>query len=129
MPRDDLEHGLVWGFASVAEHGGIPVVDLQGDTMDEGELQKTAHEFMTNARTGGVMHMRDPDTGAVIKAGDIVESVVLTHELQKALGIKLDCVPWLICLKVTNSAVRKAIARGELRGFSVAGAGLRTRLQ
>ncbi len=128
MPRDDLEHGLVWGFASVAEHNGVPVVDCQNDVMDEGELQKTAHEFMTNTRTGGVMHMRG-ENGEVVKAGDIVESVVLTHELQKALGINLGMVPWLVCLRVTNAEVRKAIARGDLKGFSIAGAGMRTPMQ
>src|SRR5690348_16762945 len=83
--RDDLEDGLVWGFASVAEKDGRPVVDQEGDVIDEAELQRAAHAFMKD-RTGGVMHLRTED-GSVVKAGEIVESAVISSELQKALGI------------------------------------------
>jgi hypothetical protein len=127
MPRDDLDDGLVYGFASVAEHSGEPVVDAEGDTVSEAELVKAAHDFMTNSRTGGVMHLKTPD-GGVVEAGQIVDSLVLTAGLQKALGIDLGCVPWIVCLKVSNPAVRKAVAQGKLRGFSVGGAGIRTPL-
>jgi hypothetical protein len=124
MP-DDLDQGLVWGFASVSEYDGKPVVDLQGDVLGTPELQRIAHKFI-GKRVGGIMHMRD-SAGKPVVAGEIVESCVLSRDLQKALGVRLphDAVPWLICMKVTNSAVRKAIARGELRGFSIAGNGFR----
>ena len=125
MRRDDLDEGLVWGIASTA--GGAP--DTQGDVIDEAELQRAAHEFMSRGRTGGILHLKNSD-GNVVKAGEIVESLVLSGELQKALGIDLGGkVPWLICMKVTNPAVRKAIARGELRGFSIGGAGKRTPIE
>ena len=127
MPRDDLEHGLVWGFGSVVEHNGEPVIDHQGDVMDEAELQRAAHAFMSK-RVGGAMHVRHPETGEPLKAGEIVESCVLTKDLQRALGIDLGCTPWLVCMRVTNPTVRKMIARGQLRGFSVGGAGRRTPL-
>ncbi len=127
-PRDDLKQGLVWGFGSVVEKDGQPVVDCQGDIMSEAELQRAAHDFMRNSRVGGAMHVRHPDTGEPLKAGEIVESCVLTRELQKAMGIDLGCVPWLVCLKVTDPTVRKMIARGQLRGFSIGGAGRRTPL-
>ena len=128
MP-DDLKHGLVWGFGSVAEKDGAPVIDHDGDTMTEAELQQAAHRFMQESRVGGAMHVRHSGTGAPLKAGDIVESCVLTRDLQKALGIDLGCTPWLVCMKVTDPTVRKMIARGQLRGFSIGGAGRRSPLK
>src|ERR1700733_14267806 len=95
-PRDDLDEGLVWGIASMAEMDGAPVVDHDGDTMSVAELQRAAHEFMRKSRVGGALHIYDSGTGKPLKAGDICESVVLTKDLQRALGIELRGVPWVI---------------------------------
>ncbi|MGH7089367.1 MAG: XkdF-like putative serine protease domain-containing protein, partial [Stellaceae bacterium] len=122
----DLAQGLVWGWASVIEKNGETITDHQDDQISEGELLKAAHDFMTNARTGGVMHLYRKDAPHTpLKGGDVVESVVFTHDMQKALGIDLGKVGWLIGYHITDPAVRKAVASGQLKSFSIGGKGVR----
>lgn len=115
----DDEQQMVTGWASVIEKNGIPVVDHQDDIITVDELTKAAHNFMSDYRVGKAMH----DGG---KVGEVVESVVFTKELQKALGIDLGKVGWLIKVKVTNPKVWAQVKKGELKAFSVGGTGVRT---
>ena len=119
-----LGQGLVYGWASVASVNGEPVVDWQGDTISEDELVKAAHAFVTDHRTAGVMHTRDAN-GNPVKIGDVVESVVLTRDLQKTLGRNLPITGWLVGCKITDPATRARVASGELRSFSIGGIGRR----
>jgi hypothetical protein len=123
-PIGTLDDGIVYGFASVISKGGVPVVDFQNDTIDERELVAAAHDFMLNSRVGGALHIRGPD-GEPLKAGDICESVVLTDALQKALGVNLGFVPWLVGVRITDPIVKKMVASGQLRAFSIGGTGIR----
>jgi len=122
----DLKDGLVWGWASMIEKDGHTIRDYQGDQITEAELVKAAHDYITNSRTGGAMHIycegadRQP-----LKCGEVVESMVFTKDLQKAMGISLPHIGWLIGYKISNPAVRKAVANGQLKAFSIGGAGLR----
>jgi len=118
MPAD-LEQGLVWGWASIAD-----LVDHQNDTIGEADLQAAAHDFIKNSRTAGVMHAKGSD-GQPVKAGEILESLVMTRDLQKSLGIDLGKVGWLICMKLENEAVKKKVADGTLKSFSIGGSGRR----
>lgn len=109
---DDL--GFVYGWASVIEKNGVAVVDHQDDMMDEPTMTKMAHDFMVGSRNGKVLHK-----GQVL--GTVVESMVFTKDLQKALGISLDRVGWLILMKIDDPALKARVKKGELRAFSIGG--------
>lgn len=68
--RDD-ELRVVWGWASIIEKGGTPVVDAQGDVISEGELVNAAHEFTKSSRVGGFMHARNAHGSAVRASGAV----------------------------------------------------------
>ena len=126
----DLKDGLVWGWASMIEKDGATIRDFQGDQITEAELMKAAHDYITNSRTGGAMHIYcEGSDRQPLKCGEVVESMVFTKDLQKAMGISLPHVGWLIGYKIVNPAVRKAVASGQLKSFSIGGAGLRTPIE
>jgi hypothetical protein len=120
LKRDD-EKRLVWGWASVIEENGEVVVDVQGDVLDEGELMTAAHDFVTEARAGKLMHQGR-------RIGRVVESLVFTKALQKALGIDLGKVGWFICMKVEDDRVWAAVKDGTLRAFSIGGSSRRVKI-
>jgi len=124
--RDDSLR-TVWGWASLATQDGQPVVDLQGDIIAVEELQKAAHEFMDASRTGGIMHIKDGDTA--VKIGTVVDSIVLTSDVQKALGIALPCEGWWIGVKVHDDSVWRDVQSGKLGAFSIGGSGVRTAVE
>lgn len=105
---------------------GQPVIDSQNDIIEESVLQKAAHDFIVDARKGDFMHH---PSGA--KVGEVVESMVFTQDLQKALGIvcKNDkgepIVGWLFCMKILNDALWKAQKEGNFKEFSIGGAAQR----
>ena len=111
----------IWGWASIIEVGGEPVVDHQGDVIDEAELVKAAHGYVSEARVGKAMHKGLP-------VGEVVESVVFTKAVQQALGIDLGKVGWFIAMKINDGRVWKRIKAGELRAFSIGGKGKREKI-
>jgi hypothetical protein len=115
-----LQKGLVYGWASVIEKDGNTVVDHDKDWTTEEELTKAAHDYITH-RTGGVLH---DEKGKQI--GEIVESLVFSKDLQKALGIDLKKVGWLIGYQIHDNRVRALAQKGLLKSFSIGGAGKRT---
>ncbi|MDE2096231.1 MAG: hypothetical protein KGL39_03230 [Patescibacteria group bacterium] len=115
-----LDKGLVYGFASVIEKDGEQVVDHQGDRISEDELLKAAHDYIANSRQGGVLHDQYGH-----KIGHVVESVVFTKDLQKALGIDLKKTAWLIGYQIVDPKVRLLVKSGVLKSFSIGGRGKR----
>ncbi len=105
---------VVWGWASVIKEDGKVVVDSQDDVISEVSLLKAAHEFVTDFRQGKVMHHGR-------KVATLVESVVFTDDLQKALGIDLKKIGWLIAMKVLDEDVWKLVKNGTLQAFSIGG--------
>ena len=95
----------IFGWASVVKVAGEPVVDLQGDVIEEAELHKAVHEFMANSRDGLVMHQG-------IKKAEVVESIVFTKGLQDALGIDLGQEGWFIGMKFHD---RDAFEKAQVR--------------
>lgn len=112
--KADEEHRLVYAWALVIEEGGKPVVDWQGDVIVTSELVKTAHGFIRSERMAKAMH-----EGSHV--GDIVESMVFTSELQKALGIDLGKVGWLVVIKVADDAAWQAVKDGTYKSLSIGG--------
>ena len=110
---DDEKH-LVFGWASIIEENGVPVVDLQGDVIDEPTLEEMAHKFITESRKAKANHFGK-------KVGEIVESCVFSKQLQQALGIDLMKVGWFIVVKVYDPDVWQMVKSGELQAFSIGG--------
>lgn len=117
--KADDDKRLVYAWASVVTKGGEPVADLQGDIISIGELEKAAHGFMLNSREAGEMHIRT--TGI----GKIVESVVLSKQLQDALGIDLGQEGWFVVMKIHDDEVWDRVKKGELSMLSIGGSGVR----
>jgi len=113
ITKSDSASRIVWGWASVIEKDGESIFDHQGDRIAEDVLAKAAHDFVSDYRVGKVMH-----SGR--KVGALVESVVFTKELQKALGIDLGKVGWFIGMRVSED-VFKRVESGELQAFSIGG--------
>lgn len=118
VEKSDVDQRMVWGWASVTKVNGRPLIDLQGDIIETEELQKAVHEFVRKKRVMGDMH-------TVIGVGDVVDSIVLTEDLQKAMGIELGKEGWFVGVHVTNDNTWGKIKKGELTGFSIGGFGVR----
>lgn len=112
------EQRVVYGWASMSTNGDSHLSDLQGDKIAVADLVKAAHEFITHSRTGGDLH-------EVMGVGRVVESLVFTPEVQKALGIDLGKVGWMIGMHVTDEGVWKRVKDGELKAFSIGGSATR----
>ena len=118
----DEEKQLVFGWASIIKdvHGKV-LLDRQEDFIDsEDELEKSAYDYVLKSRDGGEMHIRKG-------VSTMIESVVLSEEKQKALGIPAGVVPigWWVGFKVTDSRVWGEVKKGGYIGFSVHGTGKR----
>ena len=114
----------VYGWASVIEKDGGVVTDSQGDQITPDELVKAAHDFMLNSRTGGLMHLSHAD-GRPYEGGCVVESLVLTKAVQKAMGIDLGKSGWFIGYKVADPEIWALVKGGAFKDFSIGGSGVR----
>ena len=111
---DAVQH-IAWGYAYVVEDGGDQVVDHSGQIISAAEVQKAAHGFVLESRTGGVMHAK--------RAGDIVDSIFFTPELNALLEKRDGKVGWFLGMHVQDPEVWKRVESGELRMFSIGGSG------
>lgn len=110
----DRAQQLIWGWASVTKVHGQEVIDLQNDIIETDELQKAVHEFMSESRTADEMH-------DWVKKGEVVDSIVFTEAVQRALGVDLQREGWFVGIKIHDKALWKRIESGELRSFSIGG--------
>lgn len=117
ITKVDEEERIVYGFASVSEEQGGLVTDRQGDQIETTEMVRAAHDFIRK-RQGKVMH-----AGKCV--GEVVESLVLRPELQKALGIDIKKIPWIIGYKVHDEEAWADVKKGRFTGFSIGGKGKR----
>lgn len=114
----DEEMRMVYGWASVIEENGSPVVDHQGDLILSSDLVAAAHAFISSSRAAKAMHKGEA-------VGEFVESLVFTLEVQKALGINLGKVGWWVGLKINNDKIWAAVKDGRLKMLSIGGKGNR----
>lgn len=110
----DLDKRLVYGWASVVSENGQPLIDRQGDIIQPDELVQAAQRFISESRTALAMHEGSPK-------GEVVESIVFTDDVQKALGINLGKVGWFIVMKIHDDDVWAKAKAGELTAFSIGG--------
>jgi hypothetical protein len=112
----------VYGWASVNTEKGTIVTDHQDDQVEDAEIIKAAHDFMTNSRHGGLLHART-DAGHAHRGGDIVESLVMTPDVQKALGIDIGKTGWFIGYRVDDDDAWALVKCKPpvLKAFSIGG--------
>lgn len=112
---DETRHRIT-GFAMVScNKNGEPVYDLQGDHISPEELVKAVQDFASIVGEYRVDDMHDrTDTGRV------VESMVLTAELQKSLGIPEGTQPigWLVTVEVPKAEF-ELVKAGKRPMFSI----------
>ena len=111
------EQQIAYGWFSVIEEDGIIVEDVEGDVISEKSITKAAHSIL-DSRAGKLMHKGEA-------VADIVESIVFTHDLQKALGIDLKKVGWFGGMKFHDDDVWADVKSGKFPAFSIGGTGQR----
>lgn len=130
----DDEKRQVFGWASVTEIDGKPVVDLQGDYIHPTEMERAAYDYVLKSRVGGDMHSRVDANGNKIEkndkplhVSDMIESMVFTPEKVEKLGLPAGSLPtgWWVGFQVNDDEVWKSVKEGGRKGFSIHGMGAR----
>lgn len=112
---------LVAGYAYVSKMNGKLLRDLQGDSVEVDVLRDAVHEFMKTGRALGVMHIPGPD-GKPVAGGEIVEMAVFGGDIRPpGMDPGIDAL-WIVA-KVQDDMVWSLVKSGDLRGFSIGGAG------
>lgn len=123
----DEDKHEVFGWASVVELDGKPVVDRQGDWIAPDEIEKAAYKYVLDSRKGGHQHKRNGD--APFHASDMIESIVFTPEKIAKMGLPEDFpVGWWVGYKVHDDETWAKVKKGEVTGFSIHGSGKRVQV-
>lgn len=110
----------VFGWASVVELNGQPVVDLQGDYMAIEVIEKAAYDYVHSSRRGGDMHQEGSH------ASDLIESFIVTPEKKQQLGLPEEMpVGWWVGFQVHDDKVWQMVKDGKRPEFSIHGSGQR----
>lgn len=109
---------VFYAWASVVEKGGELVTDWDGDGWPAEDMEKAAWRYASGPGQHGVNHES-------LAGSDLVASMPFTADLQKALGIDLGKVGWLVGYHVNDDALWGQIEKGELPMLSVHGYGVR----
>lgn len=118
----------VYGWASITEMDGQPVVDLQGDYTTIEEIEKAAHKYISKSRKGGDMHVRIGEEPKHV--ADLIESVVITPEKKEALGIPAESpTGWWVGMQVHDDETWQLVKDGKRPMFSVHGSGRRQEME
>jgi len=125
IAKANLDKQQLFGWASVVEVNGEPVVDLQGDVISPEEMEKAGYSYVMKSRKGGDMHLRD--NWSPIQKSEMIESFIVTPEKRQAMGLP-DSVPtgWWVGFQVQDPDVWAKVKSGERTGFSIHGTGKRT---
>lgn len=105
---------IAYGWASVVEKDGKPVVDSDNEVVTEADLDSYVRQFVLGRHGGRVMHEGPVES-------ELVESMMFTKEKQEILGIDLGKVGWWVGFKYHNPETWARIKSGELPMFSLAG--------
>lgn len=126
ISKMDDEQQIVFGWGSVTKVDGQPVEDMQGDIIEDYELEKAVYDFML-APKHDEMHER------IVPDSVIVESFVATDEkLQKMfpnMNITKGNRGWWLGIKVNDKDVYQKHKLGIYKGFSITGTAIRKEVQ
>lgn len=96
------------------------VEDSQGEYMTEEEITKAAHWFMKNGGDVDIQHCFKKCEGA-----EVVESYVAKCDMEIE-GQEVKKGTWIMTMEITDPTVWEAIQKGDITGFSMGGAGVRS---
>jgi hypothetical protein len=123
--KADEDKHQVFGWASVVEVDGKPIVDRQGDWITPEEIEKAAYRYVLENRKGGNQHQRD-ESDQPLHASSLIESFVITPEKIEKMGLpKTTPVGWWVGYKVHDDDAWEKVKKGEVTGFSIHGKGKR----
>lgn len=124
VSKADNDKRQVYGWVSVTEINGEPVVDRQGDYVHIDVIEKAAHDYLASSRKGGDMHVRVGDQPKHVS--DLIESFVVTDEKKKILGLP-ESTPtgWWCGFQVHDDATWELVKKGDRPMFSIHGSGRR----
>jgi hypothetical protein len=125
ISKIDEEKRQVFGWCSLSEMNGEPVVDLQGDYVSINEIEKSAYGYVLTSRKGGDMHARDGEVP--LHTSDLIESFVVTPEKLEKMGLPGNALPlgWWVGFKVNDDKQWEDVKVGKRAGFSIHGKGSR----
>lgn len=124
----DADKHLAFGWASVTELHGSPVVDKQGDYITTSDIEDAAYGYVQKCRVGGDMHRRTPSMqgDSAFKVSDLIESIVFTDEKVAKMGLPDDFPRgWWVGFKIHDEPTWQMVRKGERTGFSIHGRGMR----
>ena len=122
--KADEDKRQVFGWASIVEVDGKPVIDRQGDWITPEEIEKAAYQYVLNSRKAGHQHKRDGDQP--FHAGDMIESFVMTPEKVEKMGLPEETpIGWWVGYKIHDDDAWQKVKKGEVTGFSIHGRGKR----
>lgn len=118
----DDEQQIVFGWGSVTRVNQQPYEDLQGDIIEDYELEKAVYDFML-APKHDEMHER------IVPDSQIVESFVVTDEKLRKM-FPGEQIPqgkrgWWIGIKINDPEVYAKHKAGIYTGFSITGSAVR----
>jgi hypothetical protein len=127
ISKMDVEKKQVFGWASVIEVNGEPVIDLQGDVMTIDTIEKAAYDYVHKSRKGGRQHQRNGEEP--LHVSDMIETFVLTPEKKEQMGLP-GTVPtgWWVGFQINDDDTWQAYKDGQLKEFSIHGSGTRKEL-
>jgi len=124
----DEDKHQVFGWASIVEIDGEPIVDRQGDWIEPDEIEKAAYKYVMESRKGGHQHKRTED-GQPFHASNMIESIVFTPEKIEKMGLPEDFpVGWWVGYKVHDDETWSKVKKGDITGFSIHGRGKRKQI-
>lgn len=118
VEKSDGDKRYFAGWASVVTLGDEPVVDRQGHVISADEMTAAAHDFVRKHRVGKVSHKGNADQL------EFVESVVLTKDVQEAMGVDLGREGWWVAGYALNDQTWERIKSGDLAALSIGGTGV-----
>jgi len=121
VAKADTEKMIVYGWFSVIEKRGVLVRDHEGDIITEDDLLEMAHDFIRRSRRAMVMHKNPIDA-------EVVESVLLTRDVQEALGVSLDRAGWFGAVRYNDRSEWERDKAEGFVGFSWGGRAARERV-
>lgn len=121
----DTDKRQVFGWASIVELNGEPVVDLQGDYISADEIEKAAYDYVQKSRKGGDMHRREGEDA--FHASEMIESFLVTPEKVEKMGLPAGSLPtgWWVGYQVHDEDTWNLVKSGKRSGFSIHGRGKR----
>ena len=114
--------GIVYGI--VLEPGSEDEPDLQGQWIDDDQIEKSCHEYMTKFGTLGYMHSKFNKQQHVKNPSfRLIENYIVKDEdgVQKINGHPLKKGTWIQAWKIIDPAIKDDVVKGRLTGFSVGG--------